>query len=221
MHRLIMLSRTYQLGGDAGSHNGQKDPGNQLHSRYSRRRLDAEAIRDTMLLLGGNMDRSRSGPHPFPPVETWGFTQHNPFNAVYPSNRRSVYLMTQRLKRHPFLALFDGPDPNASTARRIETTVPTQTLFFLNDPFVHEQAAGLARRLLHDRSDEASRLRLAHELAFARLPTEEELRKAQLFLEHYQQLLRAAGTAAGQHELQSWTAFARTLLARNEFLYLD
>ena len=55
-------------------------------------------------------------------------------------NRRSVYLMTQRIQRHPFLALFDGPDTNASTADRVTTTTPLQALFLMNDPFVQEQA---------------------------------------------------------------------------------
>ena len=87
--------------------------------------------RDTLLALGGNLDRTPGGSHPFPPVSQWSYTQHAPFAAVYDTNRRSVYLMTQRLKRHPFLALFDGADTNASTARRIPTTVPPQALFFM------------------------------------------------------------------------------------------
>ena len=113
-------------------------------SHFSRRRLDAEEIRDSLLLLGGNLDRSFGGPHPFPPVQTWGFTQHAPFSAVYDTNRRSVYLMTQRIRRHPFLALFDGPDGNVSTAHRDSTTVPTQSLFLMNDPFVHAQSSRFA-----------------------------------------------------------------------------
>src|SRR5206468_9698451 len=137
MHRLLLLSATYQLASANDERAAAADPSNELLWRFSRRRLDAEAIRDAMLLLGGNLDRSRGGPHPFPPVASWGFTQHNPFFAVYETNRRSVYLMNQRLRRHPFLALFDGPDPNASTPRRTETTVPTQALFLMNDPFVH------------------------------------------------------------------------------------
>ena len=92
-------------------------PTNDYLWRFNRRRLDAEAIRDTLLAVGGNLDRTPGGPHPFPPQPTWDFTQHNPFKAVYETNRRSVYLMTQRIQRHPFLALFDGADPNASTDR--------------------------------------------------------------------------------------------------------
>ena len=64
----------------------------------------------------------------------WNFTQHNPFKAVYDTNRRSVYLMTQRFQRHPFFALFDGADTNASTDRRMTSTTPLQALYLMNDP---------------------------------------------------------------------------------------
>ena len=128
LHRLILQSQTYQQSSDVSAVADQRDPQNSRLSHFGRRRLDAEEIRDSLLLLGGNLDRSFGGPHPFPPVQTWGFTQHAPFSAVYETNRRSVYLMTQRIRRHPFLALFDGPDANVSTAHRDSTTVPTQSL---------------------------------------------------------------------------------------------
>lgn len=72
----------------------------------------------------------------------------NPYYGDYPTNRRSVYLMQQRLKRHPFLSLFDGTDTNVSTARREMTTVPTQALYLMNNEFVHEQAVGLVKRFV-------------------------------------------------------------------------
>ncbi len=84
----------------------------------------------------------------FPEEKTWTFTQHGPFNAVYETNRRSAYMMVQRQRRHPFLALFDGADPNASTPSRQSTTVPTQALYFINDPFFHAQAGALATNVL-------------------------------------------------------------------------
>ncbi len=117
--------------------------------RIPRRRLDAESIRDTLLALGGNLDSSPAGPHPFPPQHDWNFTQHNPFKAVYDTNRRSVYLMTQRIQRHPFLAIFDGADPSASTPARTTSTTPLQSLYLLNDPFVHEQSRRVADRVMH------------------------------------------------------------------------
>jgi hypothetical protein len=220
MHRLLMLSATYQLSSESNTQAESLDPENELLWRYSRRRLDAESIRDAMLLLGGNLDRSRGGPHPFPPVDKWGFTQHNPFVAVYPTNRRSVYLMTQRLRRHPFLALFDGADTNASTPKRTATTVPTQALFLMNDPFVHEQSNGLARSLLA-MTGERARIDLAFRLTRAREPTTEEISRGIEFLGRYRKALQQAGVSTVQHEALSWAAYARTLLASNEFLFVD
>ncbi|MCI0464560.1 MAG: PSD1 and planctomycete cytochrome C domain-containing protein, partial [Gemmataceae bacterium] len=140
MHRLIMLSRVYQLASSDDEANLKADVGNDSLWRFPRHRLDAESIRDSLLMVSGTLDRSQGGPHPFPDQRTWDFTQHKPFKAVYDTNRRSVYLMTQRIQRHPFLATFDGPDTNASTAVRTTSTTSLQALFLMNDPFVHEQA---------------------------------------------------------------------------------
>ncbi|HSM76836.1 MAG TPA: DUF1553 domain-containing protein, partial [Bryobacteraceae bacterium] len=128
MHRLIMLSRTYQLAGRQSAEGREHDPANELLSAFPRRRLDAESIRDTLLALGGNLASPPGGPHPFPPQTEWGFTQHHPFKAVYDTQCRSVYLMTQRIQRHPYLAIFDGPDPSASTPLRVASTTPLQAL---------------------------------------------------------------------------------------------
>lgn len=154
-------------------------------------------------------------------MATWGFTQHNPFTAVYDSPRRSIYLMTQRLKRHPYLSLFDGADTNASTPRRQETSVPTQSLFLMNDPFVHEQSAGLARRLLASAADEPARLRFAYQLILTREPTPADLGADQAFLAQYRQLLATSGLPADKHDPAAWSALVRTLLTRNEFLSVD
>ncbi len=160
MHRLIMLSATYQQGSEL-SLGGMSSPGietTDLYVCFPRRRMSAEEIRDAILAVSGELDRTPGREHPFPSPLSWGYSQHAPFNAVYDHNKRSVYLMTQRLKRHPFLGLFDGADPNTSTALRMTTTVPTQALFFLNDPFVHEKSEEWASRLLADYPDEAKRV---------------------------------------------------------------
>jgi len=219
MHRLTVLSRTYQLSTAANAHLLSADPSNLLLGRYAVRRLDAEAIRDSMLAVSGNLDSTMGGPHPFPPSSSWGFTQHAPFAAVYPSNRRSVYLMTQRLKRHPFLALFDGADTNASTPQRIPTTVPTQALYLMNDPFVHEQADAFAGRILTLSKNERDRIRWAYEIALARPPLEAEYEEVGRFLKTYRE--RRQGVAAEVAQRESWAAFTRTLLARNEFLFVQ
>jgi len=214
MHRMILLSRTYQLSSEDDDRDRAADPANESLWRFDRRRLDAEAIRDSLLAVSGQIDRTPAGPHPFPPQNTWGFTQHSPFQAVYETNHRSVYLMTQRLRRHPFLALFDGADANASTGQRNTTTVPTQALFFLNDPFVHVQAEKFAARLLQGAADDAARIDLAHRMAYGRPATLDETRAGELYLRKYEQTSKAGAAAA-------WTSYCRVLFAADEFIYID
>ena len=219
MHRRVVLSSVYQL--SSGEQTTTTDPANLLLAHYPRQRLDAESLRDSLLFLGGNLDRSVGKEQPFPAVATWGFTQHNPFTAVYDSPRRSLYLMTQRLKRHPYLALFDGADTNASTPRRQETTVPTQSLFLMNDPFVHDQSACLTRRVLASAADEPSRIRRAYEIILTREPSASDLAADHMFLEEYGKILASSNIPADQREPATWSALVRTLFTRNEFLFVD
>jgi cytochrome c553 len=221
LHRLILRSRVYQLTSDDNATNFQADPQDRWLWRYTRRPLDAESIRDAMLAISGRLDRSTPAGHPFPPVNGWGFTIHNPFHAVYDSNHRSVYLMVQRARRHPYLALFDAADPNISTAERLPTTTPTQALFLMNAPFVHEQAEGFARQLLAAPGDETARVRLAFEMAHGRAPSEDEVREAVTFLDRYRRKLVAAGTPAENAAGPAWAALGRVLLTSNAFLFVD
>jgi hypothetical protein len=221
LHRSIMLSQTYQLAsadGAALKSNPAQDA-TDLYASFPRRRLSAEEIRDSVLAVSGELDSSPAREHPFPSPISWGFTQHAPFTAVYDHNKRSVYLMTQRLKRHPFLALFDGADPNATTAERLVTTVPTQALFFLNDPFVHAKAEKWANRLLAARADEPGRIELAWRHAFGRAPGEPERREAAEFLAEYRAGLKAI--KADNIETRALAAYLRGLIGSNEFLYVD
>ncbi len=217
MHRAIMLSATYRQGSIIPERNAGALA--EHHSTFPRRRISAEEMRDSILAISGELDLTPARGHPFPSPLKSAFTQHMPFSAVYDHNQRSVYLMTQRIKRHPFLALFDGPDPNASTADRRNTTVPTQALYFLNAPFVHEKAGKGAALLLAARTDEAQRIELAWLLTTGRPPTGAEQSEAAAFLAAY----RAELTASGQKdiELAALSAYVRTLFGSNEFLHLD
>jgi hypothetical protein len=231
MHRLILLSHAYRISGvvppasgrqDSGRRDGGgTDPSNELLSFFPRQRLDAEAIRDTLLVLGGSLDRTPAGAHPFPPQSEWKFTQHNPFKAVYESNKRSVYLMTQRIQRHPYLAIFDGADPSASTPARITSTTPLQALFLLNDPLVHEQAKRFAARVFAEGADDSLRLKRAYELALSRAPASDEIENALAFLGAAREKLRSAGTPADKVDAEAWQAMARVILRLNEFVYID
>jgi mono/diheme cytochrome c family protein len=221
MHRLIMLSQTYQLSSSDDADNARIDVNNDYYWRGTRHRLDAESIRDSMLAVAGTLDRSMGGAHPFPNQTTWNFTQHTPFKAVYPTNRRSVYLMTQRIQRHPFLSLFDGADTNASTAQRITSTTPLQALFLMNDPFVHEQARRFAARLRGEKPDDGGRIDLAYRLAFGRPATEEEQTTARDYLAKVQNKVRSSGATPDDAATKALESFARVVFMSNEFVYVN
>jgi len=206
MHRLILRSRTYGRSSRDDVRNAAADPDNQFLWKFPRRRLEAEAIRDAMLSVSGALERTMGGPHPFPPQKTWEFTQHSPFAAVYDSRRRTVYLMTQRFKKHPFLAIFDGADTNATTPQRTATLTPPQALFMMNDPFVREQARKFAARLTGSRKDDAARVELAYLLAFGRPPDSDE---------------RAAGEGFVRSVPDGWAVYSQALLSLNEFIFVE
>ena len=127
--------------------------------------------------------------------------------------------MAQRLKRHPFLALFDGSDPNASTATRTVSTVPTQALYFMNSPFVHEKAEKFSRKLDQAAASNTERIDLAYAQALGRPPSEAERAEALEFLDAYRAELGAVD--ASQAEGSALAAFARVLFASNEFMHVD
>jgi hypothetical protein len=219
IHRQILTSRTWRLSSRGCTANEAVDPEADLRWRQDRRRLDAEAIRDALLLASGRLDLSRPGPHPFPPMETWGWTQHSQFKAVYTSRHRSVYLMTQRLQRHPFLALFDGPDPNTTTEKRTAAATPQQSLYLLNSPEIREEARAFASRVLAMAPGAEVRLRTAYELAFGRAPDEAESARGLEYLEAYRSRLTTGDKQ--ERELEAWTSLARVLLTSNEMLFVE
>ena len=120
MHRDIMLSSAYQQSSNPAPATGAADPGNQLFGRMNRRRLEAEAIRDSLLAVSGQLDRTMGGP------------------AVrdFANTRRTLYLMTIRSDRSSFGPLFDAADSTAIVDKRTVSTVAPQALFLLNNPFV-------------------------------------------------------------------------------------
>jgi Protein of unknown function (DUF1553)/Protein of unknown function (DUF1549)/Planctomycete cytochrome C len=219
LHRLIMLSDAYRRSSSASSPPQREvDPENQLYWRFERRRLSAEELRDSLLEVSGQLDCTSGGPHPFPPESSWSFTQHNPFSADYETRKRGVYLMVQRNRRDPFLTLFDGADPNATTPERQETTVPPQALYVLNAFFFHEQAGKLADALLAE-PDEVNRVELGFRSVLQRSPTVAERERAKEFLVAYIKELR--DVPAAEKPRLAWSAWARVLLGSNEFMYLD
>ncbi len=197
LHRLIMLSAAYRMSSAQHSHSPD------LYASFARRRLTAEELRDSLLMVSGQLDPTPGAAHPFPPEASWSFSQHGPFAAEYETAKRSVYVMQKRNRRTRFFSLFDGPDPNASTPVRDVTIVPTQALFFLNDPFLHTSADKLAARLAVAPTDR-DKIDLAHQLVFGRPASPDQVTDATEFLRD-----------------NPWPAYCRVLLSSNEFLFVD
>ena len=207
--------------GTAAGRAGLVDPANDLLWSFPRLRLDAESIRDALLSASGRLVRGSGGPHPFPPMKTWNWTQHSPFTAVYPTRHRSVYVMQQRIRRHPFFAVFDGADTNSSTGARMITTTPLQALFVMNDPFAHEQAEALAQRVAAAfPGNMVARISLAHKLLYGREATAAETSEAVVYLAGFRARLPADQTPT-EREASAWTSYARALMGANEFIFLD
>lgn len=207
LHKLIVTSKAYRQ--SAGPPD-DRDPDNQLVSRFARRRLSAEEIRDSLLVAAGKLDSDPGASHPFPPEDSWRFTQHNPFAAEYDTNKRAIYQMTTRNRRHPFFALFDGADPNATTPVRQATTVPTQALYFMNDPLVHDAAMALASRVEAEPTTGAQ-LSLLFRIALQRPPTDPELAAIRLLVP----------SASARLDTRSLASAARVVLSGNSFLTVD
>ena len=224
LHRMILLSRTYQAASGNDPKNALKDPKNAYLWKFNRRRLDAEEIRDSLLALSGNLDPAPGGEPPFTPEMSWKYTQHQPFIAAekdFATNKRSVYLMQQRIRRQPFLDLFDGADPNSVTGVRPLTTTALQALYTMNDPFFHEQADGLAVRVGMAYGTDAERLNYAFSLLYGRSTTPEEIRDARQFLSAARASLDGTAVPDYKKNREALASLMRVLLSTSEFLTLD
>ena len=207
LHREIVLSAAYRLGGAADPANAAKDADNRYLWRASPRRLDFEAWRDAMLAVAGRLDPQVGGP-PF--LDLAGQKQLQPEDPA--NRRRTLYGFISRFKPNPTLTLFDFPEPNVTSDGRTVTTIPQQQLFALNSPFVVAAAKAFAARVEKAGADDGARLRLAWRLAYGRPPTDRESTLARDFL-------RAAATDAGDG-LRPWEQLCHALLTANEFAFL-
>ena len=218
-----MLSRTYQLASDTEGPNAIKDPPNELLWRHTRRRLEAEPMRDAVLFVSGRMKTGSPGAHAFPKPNSkneYPYTQHNPFRKDYDHDYRTVYLPSRRLGRHPYWEMFNGPDPNECSARRKVSTVPLQSLFWMNSDFMRDNARRLATKLIARTPSMEKRITAAFELAYARPPSTTELTDLRKYVTTYESKLGTKGSREDR-ELQTWTSFGRIVLAANEFIYVD
>jgi hypothetical protein len=195
----------------------KRDPDNALLWTFNRRRLSAEEIRDSMLAVSGGLDRTMGGPHPFRPETEWRYTQHNPFVDDFKTDRRSVYLMQQRIRQQPYLGTFDGADTNAATGLRGVGTPPQQALFMLNGEFAHRQAGLFADRVMREAKEPRGRVQRAYALALGRAASSEEVAEAVEFVERFRRSLGEVKDA----ERQAWASFLRVMLSSNEFFFVE
>lgn len=214
MHRRIMTSQAYLRASTDVADNAKTDPDNALLWRMNRQRLDAEQLRDGVKFLAGSLDLTPGGRHPFPHYLTYFYRQHEPFQEVYQSDKRSVYLMQQRLQKNPYMELFDGPDGNTPLENRGDSTTSTQALYFMNSEFAHHEANILARKLLNHTDDTTARIQQAYAIIFGRPPSDqEEKRGFHFFSEVIADL--------GQPDATAWSGYIRSMFSSNEFLYID
>ncbi len=222
LHRRILMTRTYRLSGDSPPENLAQDPGNVYLWHFPRRRLEAEIIRDATLAVSGELDLSQGGPHPFPSWSRVRFSLNRPFDTEYETQQRSVYLMTQRLFKHSFLGLFDGPDTSSSMAERGESSVPAQALFLMNSDRIQERAEHLAGRLIQSHQETGERIETLYLLAYGRSPEPVESERIQDYLQAFEAKADSLpGETSSQGPQAAWTSVAKAVLTSNEFFFVD
>jgi cytochrome c553 len=217
--RKIVLSRTYGLSGahDAACH--EKDPGNVLLWRMNPRRLDAEALRDALLVVSGRLD-----PKPLEGsgVSGAGGKGKNKVES-HETSHRSVYLAVLRgAPMSESMALFDVASPDLVVAQRDVTTVPTQALFMMNSSFVMDQARGLAERVLRRTDlDDPGRANEAYRWALGRSGLSHEKERAVRFVRERLKESGAREKNPREADLKAWTSFCHVLLETAEFRYVE
>lgn len=200
LHKLIMLSGTYQQASSGDPGNDQPDPENRLLWRANRRRLEIEPWRDAVLCISGRLDTTFGGPSA---------------ELTDSYNRRTIYGYVSRHRLNELLRLFDFPDPNITSGERTVTTVPLQQLFVLNSDFMQSQARAFAGRLKSEAGETAeAQVRRAFALLYGRKPEPAELESSMAFL-------NSAGQATTGEKLSPLEQFCLAMLGTNELLYVD
>ncbi|MBI4906327.1 MAG: PSD1 domain-containing protein [Acidobacteria bacterium] len=214
LHRLILTSNTWRMSKALRPDYQAADPENRLLWRMPYKRLEVEAIRDSVLAVSGKLNAKMHGPSVFPPIPPQALEGSSDPDKIWkPSSaedaaRRSIYVFPKRSLIVPMFDALDLCDTARSAAQRMTTTVPTQALTLFNGDFVNEQARYLAGRLHREAPDsEEARITLAYRLVLARKPTSEEMGAMRSFL--------AKDPSRGLEQI------ARVMFNLNEFVYVD
>lgn len=220
LHKLILLSDAYMMSSAANAQALAKDPNNQLYWRYPMRRLEAEEVRDSILMVSGKLNREMYGPSVYPPIPKEVLAGQSVPGSGWPvsppelANRRSVYVHVKRSLQLPVLAQHDQADTDTSCPVRYVTTVPSQALGMINGQFNNEQAGFLAKRLEKELPGNLpGQVKRALWLTTQREPTEAEVAGDLAYLADLNRRGLSAGEALRQLCLVD--------LAASEFIYLD
>jgi hypothetical protein len=221
MHKLILMSSAYQMSSQANAAGLQADPANQLFWRFNMRRLTAEEVRDSILIVSGQFNPKMGGASIYPPIPREVLAgQSRPgegWNTSPPDEaaRRSVYVHIKRSLLVPILSHHDQADTDSSCPVRYTTTVPTQALGMLNGDFTNEQAAAFAERLREEAPDDlTAQVRRAIRLTTGRPPAEDEVQKDVAFIAELKKKTKLT-------DEQALKQYCLMQLNANEFVYLD
>ena len=225
LHRVIVLSATYQQSTVADPQTRKRDPENSLLGRARVRRLEAEAVRDALLAAAGQLDGTMQGSLLKLKNRAYFFDHTSKDLTTYDSRRRSIYLPVVRNNVYDLFQLLDFPDPAVTTGDRATTVVASQALLMLNSDLVMQAASGLADRLQLEADGVSGRITRMYEIAVGRPPTARELRADRaLLLELARQVdKKTPATAGGRGDeipRSAWTTLCHVALASNEFIYL-
>jgi hypothetical protein len=225
MHRLILLSRAYQMSSTVSKEAFEMDPTNRLLSHVSRRRLEVEEIRDGMLSIGGELDLTMGGT-----LQTGFGTDEENGNSrlsIAPETtlRRTSYLPLRRSNLPSLLNLFDFGDATTPTENRSHTNVSSQALYMMNSQFVADRAKLLASRIMSDsESVDRERVVAAYLSILGRKPKDSEVEEALSYRNALEEHLRGFTKGVDSSlspELTAWQSLCRVLLSSNEFIYVD
>jgi hypothetical protein len=210
--RRLLLTRTWQQSVPLAGAAHERDPDNRWHGRMQRQRLPAEAIRDAMLQVGGNLDRTLGGTLLGTGDRGYVTNDQSGDAANYDSPRRSLYLPIIRNAMFDLFTAFDYADPSVHIEQRPQTAVAPQALYLLNAPFVREQARAFAARVVAAADGDDERITFAFREAFARTPSPSERAATHAWLQR--------ATASGEAD-RAWPGLCQALFASTEFAYLD
>ncbi|MDA1013931.1 MAG: PSD1 and planctomycete cytochrome C domain-containing protein [Planctomycetota bacterium] len=224
LHQLIMTSTVYrQSSKQLRANETSVDPGNRLLWRMNLRRLDAEALRDSVIAVSGQANYALGGPPIMLQAESSGL-QSVAKQGQRGTTRRSVYLLARRSNPLTFLQVFDYPVIDVNCTRRSASATPLQSLTMINSEFLTASAAQLARhvdRLCGADASPTKKVETAYWLTFSRNPSVVEAEASLTHLKHLSGLYAASGMKSAITEQRAFENFVHMLQCSNEFLYVD